>query len=380
MKAPPPVQYFKDEDVDLQVLDKLVLGCLRDLFAPHLDYSQVDSLSACSLPGLCEAQRQERNHGASLEEANMHRIACENARSQVLVGNIQGAIELARGRFGGNGKVLEDKRILFKLYKQQFVELAQSAATTDDTQHALNWCRENLAPVALEAYPEAYDEFKHAMLSVVSCYGLNKEDSISSLSNRKALAGALSRAMKKVRGRRTASLQFQPAGLQTSPTDPPRARALSSCLSVSSCLRQTQATRASQPQLILILRHLLVLHKVFSDSNFKEAYVESRDSLSFKLVESCDDPMLPEEGVLGCFPEGDVLTLRDAASITNQVSALTHSLTSPSALLLTPCPLPSPSSHPSPSPSSLRRKPLRRSSTPRETFTLRCGTSWRECG
>ena len=221
MKAPPPVQYFKDEDVDLQVLDKLVLGCLRDLFAPHLDYSQVDSLSACSLPGLCEAQRQERNHGASLEEANMHRIACENARSQVLVGNIQGAIELARGRFGGNGKVLEDKRILFKLYKQQFVELAQSAATTDDTQHALNWCRENLAPVALEAYPEAYDEFKHAMLSVVSCYGLNKEDSISSLSNRKALAGALSRAMKKVRGRRTASLQFQPAGLQTSPTDPP---------------------------------------------------------------------------------------------------------------------------------------------------------------
>ncbi len=69
------------------------------------------------------------------------------------------------------------------------------------------------------------------------------------------------------------------------------------------------------------------MHGVFSSQGgCKEAAAESRDALAFLFIDSFDGPLLPEEGVLGCFPEGDVVTLRDAASISNQeaIEALKH--------------------------------------------------------
>jgi hypothetical protein len=277
--------YFSDESLDLDVLDKFVVACVRDLFASEIEMKELESVRTCKLPGLstpsgnpCMVQRG--GEVPTLEDYNRHRIACERARAEVLRGNIQEAIAVAKTKYGGDGAALEDARLLFKLYKQHFLELSRGAKTTKDTQRALEWCRENLAPAALVAYPEAYDEFKSAMLSVVSNSHLSRpklsdQASEEEEEDRKVLAGALSGAMKK-------------------------------------------ATKASQPQLVLILRHLLSSHKVFSQAKYHESRVEPRTSLAFQVVDSLDAPMLPEEGVLGCFPEGDVLTLRDAAAISNQ--------------------------------------------------------------
>ena len=55
-----------------------------------------------------------------------------------------------------------------------------------------------------------------------------------------------------------------------------------------------KTTRASQPQLVLILRHLLVLHKVFSSAKYEESSVEPRGAIAFQLVDFFDDPMLLE--------------------------------------------------------------------------------------
>ena len=56
----------------------------------------------------------------------------------------------------------------------------------------MRYCREDLAPLALEAYPEAYDEFKSAMFAVVSAgYGLDKAEKLGAAEGRPSLAAAL---------------------------------------------------------------------------------------------------------------------------------------------------------------------------------------------
>ncbi|QDZ20785.1 hypothetical protein HOP50_04g33070 [Chloropicon primus] len=201
--------------------------------------------------------------------------ACERARSEVLEGNIKSAIRLAQGESGGSS-VLEDRRLLFKLYKEQFVELAQNASSVEDTQSALLWCRETLAPMALEAYPEAYSEFKQALLlATLSSCGVGREENVGSLSNRRALAGAICGALRKAAG-------------------------------------------ATPPRLANVLRYLLLLHRRHRVAEGGKGKAEDVD---VRLIESQDGPMLPAEGRVASsrtFPEGDVLLLRDAAGITRE--------------------------------------------------------------
>ena len=102
------------EDVSLDVLDGLVIEAARELYGE--------------------------------DPADSARVACELARSHVLAGDIPAALEVARRETPG---VLDDKRLLFKLYLVNFEQLARV-----DYNRALVWCREHLAPLAMEAYPE----------------------------------------------------------------------------------------------------------------------------------------------------------------------------------------------------------------------------------
>jgi hypothetical protein len=62
--------------------------------------------------------------------------------------------------------ILQDQRLSFKLKRQQFIELLRQSTTAGDAA-ALACAREELAPLALDAYPEAYLDFKRAMLMLV---------------------------------------------------------------------------------------------------------------------------------------------------------------------------------------------------------------------
>eukprot|EP00249_Psilotum_nudum_P014020 c24623_g1_i2 orf=259-2529(-) len=70
--------------------------------------------------------------------------------------------------------VLDDQRLLFRMYKQNFVELLRTGFA-DSGEKALQCLRTLLGPCALNAYPEAYEEFKRILLVLV----YNKEDESS---------------------------------------------------------------------------------------------------------------------------------------------------------------------------------------------------------
>ncbi|GBF92994.1 hypothetical protein Rsub_05830 [Raphidocelis subcapitata] len=62
--------------------------------------------------------------------------------------------------------ILEDQRLLFRLERQQFIELLRQG-TNDGDARAIECARQQLAPLALHAYPEAFTDFKSAMLMLV---------------------------------------------------------------------------------------------------------------------------------------------------------------------------------------------------------------------
>lgn len=70
--------------------------------------------------------------------------------------------------------VLEDQRILFRLYKQNFIELLRAGGPTAH-MNAIECSRTQLGPCALNAYPEAYEEFKRVLLALM--YDKNDENS-----------------------------------------------------------------------------------------------------------------------------------------------------------------------------------------------------------
>ncbi|CAA6664987.1 unnamed protein product [Spirodela intermedia] len=90
-------------------------------------------------------------------------------------GNVDRTIDLLRQHAPA---VLEDHRLLFRLQKQKFIELLRKG-TAGARQSAIECLRKALAPCALDAYPEAYEEFKHALLALI----YDKEDENSPVAN-----------------------------------------------------------------------------------------------------------------------------------------------------------------------------------------------------
>ncbi|XP_059293662.1 uncharacterized protein LOC132046873 isoform X2 [Lycium ferocissimum] len=91
------------------------------------------------------------------------RLLIRQIRRSVEYGHIDAAIDLLRVHAPS---VLDDHRLLFSLQKQRFIELLRKG-TAEDRESAINCLRESLAPCALDAYPEAYEEFKHILLALV---------------------------------------------------------------------------------------------------------------------------------------------------------------------------------------------------------------------
>eukprot|EP00210_Caulerpa_lentillifera_P005862 g5606.t1 len=63
-------------------------------------------------------------------------------------------------------EVLKEPEIQFRLKKQILIELLREGNTASEGD-ALNWMRRELAPVAKDAFPEAYEEFKKTLLMFV---------------------------------------------------------------------------------------------------------------------------------------------------------------------------------------------------------------------
>ncbi|KAI4327465.1 hypothetical protein L6164_019924 [Bauhinia variegata] len=118
------------------------------------------------------------------------RLIIRRIRRSLEVGDIDAAIDLLRLHAPS---ILEDHRILFRLQKQKFIELLRKG-TTEDRDSAIECLRMALAPCALDAYPEAYEEFKHVLLALI----YDKDDQCSPVANewserkRSDLAGLLS--------------------------------------------------------------------------------------------------------------------------------------------------------------------------------------------
>ncbi|RWV98877.1 hypothetical protein GW17_00038248, partial [Ensete ventricosum] len=96
------------------------------------------------------------------------RLLIRQIRRSIETGDVDAAIHQLRLHVP---TVLDDRRILFWLQKQKFIELLRRG-TERDRDLAIECLRVALAPCALDAYPEAYEEFKHLLLALI----FNKED------------------------------------------------------------------------------------------------------------------------------------------------------------------------------------------------------------
>ncbi|XP_057853259.2 uncharacterized protein LOC131063465 isoform X1 [Cryptomeria japonica] len=87
----------------------------------------------------------------------------QGVRKMIEAGNIDGVLSILTQQAPF---VLEDQHLLFRLQKQKFIELLRSG-DEEARNMAISCCRTALGPCALNAYPEAYEEFKRIMLAFI---------------------------------------------------------------------------------------------------------------------------------------------------------------------------------------------------------------------
>jgi hypothetical protein len=109
----------------------------------------------------------------SISSSSYHsRLIIRRIRSSIESGDIETAIDILRSHAPF---VLDDHRILFRLQKQKFIELLRKGTH----EAAIDCLRTCVAPCALDAYPEAYEEFKHVLLALI----YDKDDQTSPVAN-----------------------------------------------------------------------------------------------------------------------------------------------------------------------------------------------------
>jgi hypothetical protein len=149
--------------------------------------------------------------------------------------------------------------------------------TEVDREAALDCLRTALAPCALDAYPEAYEEFKHIMLVLI----YDKDDQLSPVVNEWSI-----------------KRRFELAGL------------------LSSILRAH--LQAYDPILSMILRYLISIHKIYC---MRQGISSPISDLTERLLfEDRDPPVVPQECSLEAppFDEVDVQALAHAVELTRQ--------------------------------------------------------------
>lgn len=243
--------------VNWEALDSLVISFAK---SEHLieDSSALSSSSSSS---------------PSSSSSYQHRLLIRQIRRSIEAGDVDGAIYLLREHAP---VVLDDHRILFRLQKQKFIELLRRG-TEKDRDAAIQCLRLAFAPCALDAYPEAYEEFKHVLLALI----FDKEDQSSPVANEWS-------------ERR----RFDLAGL------------LSSILRVQ--------LQAYDPIFLLTLRYLISIHKIFCrDRGISSPITDLTERL---LFEERDPPAIPQESLFEAppFDEVDIQALVHAVELTRQ--------------------------------------------------------------
>ncbi|XVE87146.1 hypothetical protein DITRI_Ditri18aG0093000 [Diplodiscus trichospermus] len=201
------------------------------------------------------------------------RLIILQIRRSLEAGNIDAAVDLLRAQAPF---VLEDQRLLFRLQKQKFIELLRKG-TTEDRGFAIDYLRKSLAPCALNAYPEAYEEFKHVLLAFI----YDENDQTSPVANEWA-----------------EKRRYEIAGLLTS------------------VLRAH--LHAYNPVFSMTLRYLISIHKGFC---FREGILSPISNLTERLLlEERDPPAIPEESLYEAqpFDEVDIQALAHAVELTRQ--------------------------------------------------------------
>ncbi|KAJ0694652.1 putative CTLH/CRA to LisH motif domain-containing protein [Helianthus annuus] len=202
-----------------------------------------------------------------------HRLLILQIRQLLQSGHIDSAVDLLRLHAPS---VLDDHRLLFRLQKQKFVELLRKG-TEESRNSAIDCLRNALAPCALDAYPEAYEEFKHVLLAFI----YDKDDQTSPVVNEWS-------------ERRL----FELAGLMTS------------------VLRAH--LHAYDPVFSMAIRYLISIHKGFC---FRQGISSPITNLTERLLlEERDLPATPQESLFEAppFDEVDIQALAHAVELTRQ--------------------------------------------------------------
>ncbi|OMO56684.1 hypothetical protein CCACVL1_26345 [Corchorus capsularis] len=210
----------------------------------------------------------------SLSSSSYHsRLIIRQIRRSLEAGDIDAAIDLLRAHAPF---VLDDHRLLFRLQKQKFIELLRKGGTKD-RGFAIDFLRKSFAPCALNAYPEAYEEFKHVLLAFL----YDKDDQTSPVANEWA-----------------EKRRYDIAGL------------------MSSVLRAH--LHAYNPIFSMTLRYLISIHEGFC---FRQGISSPISDLTERLLlEERDPPAIPQESLYEAppFDEVDVQALAHAVELTRQ--------------------------------------------------------------
>ncbi|GJM84424.1 hypothetical protein PR202_ga00092 [Eleusine coracana subsp. coracana] len=173
--APPPPN--SPPPVNWEALDALVLDFVRSdrlvLPSPPPSPSPPSSPSSSSTTTATSASSSDSSTSSSASYRSRQLI--RHSRRALEAGDVDAALALLRAHAPA---ALRDHRLLFHLHKQRFVELVRRG-TEADREAALDCLRTALAPYALDAYPEAYEEFKHIMLVLI----YDKDDQSSPVVN-----------------------------------------------------------------------------------------------------------------------------------------------------------------------------------------------------
>lgn len=211
---------------------------------------------------------------SSLSSSSYHsRLIIRQIRRSLEAGDIDCAIDLLRLHAPF---ILDDHRLLFRLQKQKFIELLRKG-TPEDRDLAIQCLRTALAPCALDAYPEAYEEFKHVLLAFI----YDKDNQTSPVTYEWC-------------ERR----RFDIAGL------------------MSSVLRAHM--QAYDPVFSMTLRYLISIHKGFC---FREGVSSPISDLTERLLlDERDPPATPKESLYEAppFDEVDIQALAHAVELTRQ--------------------------------------------------------------
>ncbi|KAL6220431.1 hypothetical protein ACLB2K_008187 [Fragaria x ananassa] len=211
---------------------------------------------------------------SSVSSSSYHsRRVIRRIRRSLEAGDIDAAVDLLRSHAPF---VLDDHRLLFRLQKQRFVELLRRGSP-EARESAISCLRTALAPCALDAYPEAYEEFKHVLLAFI----YDKEDQASPVASEWS-----------------EKRRFDIAGL------------------VSTVLRAH--LHAYDPVFSMTLIYLISIHKGFC---LRQGISSPISDLTQRLLlEERDPPAIPQESLSEAppFDEVDIQALAHAVELTRQ--------------------------------------------------------------